>query len=138
MTQHSEPDFDVTRRFAGVVRLYGDAAAERFRSAHAVVVGLGGVGSWAAEALARSCVGQLTLVDLDHVAESNTNRQIHALGDAYGKAKVDAMAERLVAINPCAAFARWTSSPPSKMRRRWWPGRTSCSTASIRSLRRPR
>ena len=98
--QHAEPDFDAARRFAGVVRLYGEAAAERFRRAHVVVVGMGGVGSWAAEALARSAVGQLTLVDLDHVAESNTNRQIHALGDAYGKAKVDAMAERLVAINP--------------------------------------
>ena len=100
MSQHAEPDFDATRRFSGVARLYGEAAAERFRTAHVVVVGIGGVGSWAAEALARSAVGQLTLVDLDHVAESNTNRQIHALGDAYGKAKVDAMAERLVAINP--------------------------------------
>ncbi|MGB3426559.1 MAG: tRNA threonylcarbamoyladenosine dehydratase, partial [Burkholderiaceae bacterium] len=69
-------------------------------AAHVVVVGMGGVGSWAAEALARSAVGRLTLVDLDHVAESNTNRQVHALGDAYGKAKVDAMAERLAAINP--------------------------------------
>src|SRR5512137_532271 len=100
MSQLAEPDFDVARRFAGVARLYGEAAAERFRAAHVVVVGMGGVGSWAAEALARSAVGQLTLVDLDHVAESNTNRQIHALGDVYGKAKVDAMAERLVAINP--------------------------------------
>ncbi|HET6801689.1 MAG TPA: tRNA threonylcarbamoyladenosine dehydratase [Casimicrobiaceae bacterium] len=91
---------DLVRRFAGVTRLYGEAAAERFRAAHAVVVGIGGVGSWAAEALARSAVGRLTLVDLDHVAESNTNRQIHALGDEYGKAKVDAMAERVRAINP--------------------------------------
>jgi tRNA A37 threonylcarbamoyladenosine dehydratase len=93
-------DADLVRRFAGVTRLYGGAAIERFRAAHAVVVGLGGVGSWAAEALARSGVGRLTLVDLDHIAESNTNRQIHALGDAYGKAKVDAMAERIAAINP--------------------------------------
>jgi tRNA A37 threonylcarbamoyladenosine dehydratase len=93
-------DADLVRRFAGVTRLYGEEAAARFRAAHAVVVGLGGVGSWAAEALARSAVGRLTLVDLDHVAESNTNRQIHALGDAYGKAKVDAMADRLAAINP--------------------------------------
>lgn len=95
-----EPDFDLARRFAGVARLYGEAAVGRFRAAHVVIVGVGGVGSWAAEALARSALGQLTLVDLDHVAESNTNRQIHALGDAYGKAKVDAMAERLLAINP--------------------------------------
>lgn len=93
-------DLDSVRRFSGVTRLYGDAAAERFRAARMVVVGIGGVGSWAAEALARSAVGQLTLVDLDHVAESNTNRQIHALGDAYGRAKVDAMAERVAAINP--------------------------------------
>ncbi|HET9025730.1 MAG TPA: tRNA threonylcarbamoyladenosine dehydratase [Burkholderiaceae bacterium] len=93
-------DVDLDRRFSGVTRLYGDDAARRFRSAHVVVVGIGGVGSWAAEALARSAVGHLTLVDLDHIAESNTNRQIHALGDAYGKAKVDAMAERIRAINP--------------------------------------
>lgn len=93
-------DADLARRFAGVARLYGEAAVERFRAGHAVVVGLGGVGSWAAEALARSGVGRLTLVDLDHVAESNTNRQIHALGDAYGKSKVIAMAERISAINP--------------------------------------
>ena len=97
-------DFDLVRRFSGVTRLYGEQAAERFQAGHVVVVGIGGVGSWAAEALARSAVGQLTLVDLDHVAESNTNRQIHALGDAYGKAKVDAMAERIRAINPACAI----------------------------------
>ena len=106
MNQLAQPDFDLTRRFAGVARLYGEAAAERFRSAHVVIVGIGGVGSWAAEALGRSGVGQLTLVDLDHVAESNTNRQIHALGEVYGKAKVDAMAERLVAINPLCRIHR--------------------------------
>lgn len=100
MPFRAESDVDLARRFAGVTRLYGAAAATRFRGARVVVVGIGGVGSWAAEALARSAVGEFTLVDLDHVAESNTNRQIHALGDAYGKAKVDAMAERLVAINP--------------------------------------
>lgn len=95
-TEHA----DLLRRFSGVTRLYGDQAAERFRAARVVVVGIGGVGSWAAEALARSAVGRLTFVDLDHVAESNTNRQIHALGDAYGMAKVDAMASRARAINP--------------------------------------
>ncbi len=88
------------RRFAGVGRLHGAAALARFRAAHVVVIGIGGVGSWAAEALARSAVGRLTLIDLDHIAESNTNRQIHALGDAYGRAKVQAMAERIGAINP--------------------------------------
>jgi tRNA A37 threonylcarbamoyladenosine dehydratase len=93
-------DADLARRFGGVARLYGEAAVERFAASRAVVVGIGGVGSWAVEALARSAVGQLTLVDLDHIAESNTNRQIHALGDAYGRAKVDAMADRVVCINP--------------------------------------
>lgn len=91
---------DPERRFGGVRRLYGAAARARFAAAHVVVVGIGGVGSWAAEAFARSGIGALTLIDLDHIAESNTNRQIHALGDAYGRAKVDAMAERVRAINP--------------------------------------
>jgi tRNA A37 threonylcarbamoyladenosine dehydratase len=93
---------DLTRRFGGVARLYGDAAALRFAAARVAVIGIGGVGSWAAEAIARSGVGDITLVDLDHIAESNTNRQIHALGDAYGRTKVEAMAERIVAINPAA------------------------------------
>jgi len=91
---------DVERRFSGVARLYGEAAYRRLQGAHVCVIGIGGVGSWCAEALARSGIGRLTLIDLDMVAESNTNRQIHALGDAYGKAKVDAMAERIAAINP--------------------------------------
>lgn len=91
---------DLQRRFGGVARLYGGAAYQRFARAHVVVVGIGGVGSWAAEALARSGVGALTLVDLDHIAESNTNRQIHALGDEYGKSKVIAMAARINGINP--------------------------------------
>lgn len=91
---------DHERRFGGIARLYGEAAADALRQAHACVVGIGGVGSWSAEALARSGIGQITLIDLDMVAESNTNRQIHALGDIYGKAKVDAMAERILAINP--------------------------------------
>jgi tRNA threonylcarbamoyladenosine dehydratase len=94
----AEPD--LARRFAGVARLHGAAALQRFAAAHVVVVGIGGVGSWAAEALARSAVGRLTLIDLDHIAESNTNRQIHALGDTYGQAKVQAMAARILAINP--------------------------------------
>lgn len=91
---------DAERRFGGVARLYGDIGAARLTTAHVCVVGIGGVGSWAVEALARSRVGALTLIDLDMVAESNTNRQIHALGDAYGQAKVDAMAARVAAINP--------------------------------------
>lgn len=91
---------NLQRRFGGVARLYGGTAYQRFARAHAVVIGIGGVGSWAAEALARSGVGAITLVDLDHIAESNTNRQIHALGDEYGKAKVLATAQRIAAINP--------------------------------------
>jgi tRNA A37 threonylcarbamoyladenosine dehydratase len=94
---------DPERRFGAVARLYGAHAYARFTAAHAVVVGIGGVGSWAAEALARSGIGRLTLVDLDHIAESNANRQIHALGDSFGRAKVAAMAERIRAINPRAA-----------------------------------
>jgi tRNA A37 threonylcarbamoyladenosine dehydratase len=91
---------DLQRRFGGVARLYGGEGLARFAAAHAVVVGIGGVGSWAAEGLARSGVGRITLIDLDHIAESNANRQIHALGDEFGKAKVGAMAQRIVAINP--------------------------------------
>jgi tRNA A37 threonylcarbamoyladenosine dehydratase len=91
---------DLARRFGGVDRLYGAQGAARLRAAHVGVIGLGGVGSWAAEALARSAVGRITLIDLDHIAESNTNRQVHALGDAYGEAKVAAMAARIAAINP--------------------------------------
>lgn len=91
---------DYGRRFGGIARLYGEQALERFARARVCVVGLGGVGSWAAEALARSGVGGFTLIDLDHVAESNTNRQLHALEGEYGKAKVAAMAARLRAIRP--------------------------------------
>ena len=91
---------DLGRRFSGLDRLYGVQAASRIRSAHVVVVGIGGVGSWAAEALARSGVGRLTLIDMDHVAESNINRQVHALQSTLGKAKVEAMRERIAQINP--------------------------------------
>ncbi len=91
---------ELERRFGGVLRLYGADGLARMQAAHVAVVGVGGVGSWAAEALARSGVGALTLIDLDMVAESNTNRQIQALGENYGRAKVDVMAERIRGINP--------------------------------------
>ena len=91
---------DPERRFGGTRRLYGNRALERFREAHVCVIGIGGVGSWAAEALARSAVGRLTLIDLDHVAESNINRQLHALTDTLGMAKVRVMAARIRQINP--------------------------------------
>jgi len=92
--------FDATRSFGGLDRLYGVGAANAIRSAHVVVVGLGGVGSWCAEALARSGVGRITLIDLDHVADSNINRQIQALSSTVGQAKVLAMKERIALINP--------------------------------------
>ncbi len=88
------------RRLSGVARLYGDHAYTLFQQAHVVIVGLGGVGSWAAEALARSAIGEITLIDFDHVSISNTNRQLHALDGEFGKAKITVMAERLSLINP--------------------------------------
>lgn len=90
---------ELDRRFSGLARLYGAAGAERIRRAHVAVVGIGGVGSWVAEALARSGVGELTLIDLDHVVESNINRQVHASSATLGQAKVDAMAERIAQIH---------------------------------------
>src|SRR5262249_35687674 len=87
-------------RFGGVSRLFGAAALQRLRNAHVAVVGLGGVGSWAAEALVRSGIGQLTLIDLDDVCVGNTNRQLHALEGELGKPKVEVMARRATAINP--------------------------------------
>lgn len=92
-------EVDLERRFGGVRRLYGEAALARFQEAHICVIGIGGVGSWAAEALARNAVGRITLIDLDNIAESNVNRQIHAIEGEFGKAKVTAMAERIRAIN---------------------------------------
>lgn len=87
-------------RFGGIARLYGSDATARLARAHVAVVGVGGVGSWAAEALARSGVGRITLIDMDDVAESNCNRQLHALDGTFGRAKVAVMAGRIRAINP--------------------------------------
>lgn len=94
------PAPDLSRRFGGIARLYGTAAANALAQAHVAVVGIGGVGSWAAEALARSGVGQITLIDLDHVAESNINRQIHASDATLGQAKVQAMQARITSFHP--------------------------------------
>ena len=91
---------DLARRFGGLARLYGVTGAAKIRTAHVVVVGIGGVGSWAAEALARSGVAGLSLIDLDHIAESNIHRQIHALGSTLGQSKVQAMRDRIADINP--------------------------------------
>ena len=97
---HLDEAVDLQRRFGGLERLYGVNGARAIRGAQVAVAGIGGVGSWAAEALARSGVGELTLIDLDHVAESNINRQVHALANTIGQAKVVAMAERIAQINP--------------------------------------
>lgn len=94
------PGLSVDRRFGGLARLYGVAGAAKIAAAHVAVIGVGGVGSWSAEALARSGVGRLTLIDLDHVSESNINRQIHALESTVGQAKVLAMRGRILSFNP--------------------------------------
>jgi len=83
-----------------MVRLFGEAGCAALAAAHVCVVGIGGVGSWAAEALARSGLAVLTLIDLDHIAESNINRQVHALDATLGQAKVQAMRERIAQIHP--------------------------------------
>jgi tRNA A37 threonylcarbamoyladenosine dehydratase len=93
-------DVDFARRFGGIARLYGERALERFRAAHVCVIGVGGVGSWIVEALARSAVGRLTLIDLDNVAESNINRQIQALSSTIGMPKIEALKQRIALINP--------------------------------------
>ncbi|MDB5840796.1 MAG: Dinucleotide-utilizing enzyme involved in molybdopterin and thiamine biosynthesis family 1 [Herminiimonas sp.] len=93
-------EIDFERRFGGIARLYGAAALTRFRTAHVCVIGVGGVGSWVVEALARSAIGHITMIDLDNLAESNINRQIHALTDTLGQAKVSALAQRIAQINP--------------------------------------
>jgi tRNA A37 threonylcarbamoyladenosine dehydratase len=107
---HAEPDSPDdalddawTERFGGVDRLYGRGALKTFSRAHVAVVGLGGVGSWVVEALARSGVGRFTLIDADDLCVSNTNRQLPALAGQYGRGKADAMAERCRAINPAVA-----------------------------------
>ena len=106
------------RRFGGLDRLYGVSGASKIRAAHVVVVGIGGVGSWTVEALARSGVGRLTLIDLDNISESNINRQIHALEATVGMAKVEAMRQRIAQINPsCQVDAIEDFVDPDN-----WPG----------------
>jgi len=100
---HTDDDADLERRFGGLRRLYGDAAYRRIRAAHVAIVGVGGVGSWTAEALARSGIAALRLVDLDHVSESNVNRQVQALGSTLGMAKVEALKARIADIHPGCA-----------------------------------
>lgn len=87
-------------RFGGITRLYGQDATQALYNSHVCVAGIGGVGSWTAEALARSGVGHITIIDLDDICTTNTNRQIHALTETVGRAKVEVMASRIHAINP--------------------------------------
>ena len=87
-------------RFAGIGRLYGQQALDVFAQSHVTVVGIGGVGTWVAESLARSGIGEITLIDLDDICVTNTNRQIHALKETIGSSKVEVMAERILQINP--------------------------------------
>jgi tRNA A37 threonylcarbamoyladenosine dehydratase len=91
---------DTRRRFSGIAHVYGEAGLKRLRNAHVCVIGVGGVGSWAVEALVRSAVGAITLIDMDVIVESNINRQIHSLDSTLGLNKADAMAERARSINP--------------------------------------
>jgi tRNA A37 threonylcarbamoyladenosine dehydratase len=96
----SELRTPVDNRFDGIGRLFGRAEAERLARAHVAIIGIGGVGSWTAESLARTGVGALTLVDLDEVCVSNTNRQLHALESTVGRSKVAVMAERILSFHP--------------------------------------
>tara|TARA_B110000014_G_scaffold264162_1_gene263749 strand:+ start:2441 stop:3187 length:747 start_codon:yes stop_codon:yes gene_type:complete len=91
---------DTKRRFGGIIRLYGLKKFKRFQSAHICIIGIGGVGSWISESLARHGVRQITMIDMDHIAESNFNRQIHALDSSLGQSKVEAMKLRILDINP--------------------------------------
>ena len=106
-------------RFGGIARLYGVKGAEQLSKARVAVVGIGGVGSWAAEALARSGVGTIILQDMDDLCITNTNRQIHALQGNYGRAKVEAMEERLRLINPAvqveSLFSFYSVSKPERL-----------------------
>jgi tRNA threonylcarbamoyladenosine dehydratase len=112
------PDADLERRFGGLRRLHGAPAYERLRAARVAVVGLGGVGSWAAEALARSGVAVLWLIDLDQVSESNINRQVQAVGATVGQAKAVALQQRIADIHPgCTVHAVEDFAEPDN-----WPG----------------
>lgn len=100
-------DEDYLDRFSGIGRLFGVEALERLRAARVAVVGIGGVGSWTVEALARSGIGGITLIDLDDICVTNVNRQLHALDGQIGRTKVGVMAERVAAIHPgCEIDAR--------------------------------
>lgn len=96
----AELSADYVDRFGGVGRLFGRAALERLQAAHVVVIGVGGVGSWAVEALVRSGIGAITLIDLDDVCITNVNRQLPAVDGQIGRPKIAVLAERVRLINP--------------------------------------
>ena len=102
LPQPPETEYVLHRRFDRMGRLVGDPAMRKLRKTHVMVVGIGGVGSWAAESLARSGVGKITIVDFDEVCITNTNRQLHAVQGMVGKKKAEVMGERLRKINPQA------------------------------------
>ena len=116
-TADTLPDNDLERRFAGTRRLYGDHTFNRFQEAHVMLVGAGGVGSWAAEAVARTGIGRLTLIDMDVLVASNVNRQLPALTETFGRAKIEVLAERARGINPAIRvdcvddFLTWDNLP---------------------------
>lgn len=93
-------DDEYERRFAGVEKIYGEDAFRQYEHSHVMVIGIGGVGSWAVEALARTGIAELTLIDMDVIAASNINRQLPAMSSTLGREKVEVMAERCYAINP--------------------------------------
>lgn len=97
-------NYKLHRRFDRIGRLIGDVSMKKLMDAHVIIIGLGGVGSWAAEMLARSGIGRITLVDFDEVCVTNFNRQLHAVQGAVGTQKATAVAERLAKINPSATF----------------------------------
>jgi tRNA A37 threonylcarbamoyladenosine dehydratase len=126
-------------RFGGVDRLYGQGAIARLAGCHVAVIGLGGVGSWAVEALVRSGVGRFTLVDADDVCVSNSNRQLHAVAGQFGRNKAELLAERCRAINPhveVEALAQFLTPP--NLASCWTVATTSCSTPATVSAARSR
>lgn len=127
-------DADYEKRFSGVGRLVGLAGLERLQRARVCVIGIGGVGAWTVEALARSGVGSLTLMDLDDICLTNTNRQIHAVEGNYGLPKTEVMAARVRAIQPgCTVevFSRFfTAATASQV----WDGGFDCVVDAIDSL----
>lgn len=100
MTALEQTQTDLIRRFGGIARLYGEQGLSRIANAHVCVIGIGGVGSWAVEALARSAIGKINMIDMDIVSESNINRQLHAMTDTIGRDKTQVMQERISQTNP--------------------------------------